>query len=188
MPEQFLNQPGFYGKLPLSGDFVSRGIPPELLRFLDPWLARHIAPRIHENALWPNHGLRFMLAPGIAGKHAQSGVILPSHDRTGRWFPLVCTAVIQEVSMVWGEAADDWFKQLASLCETASQGEITADELEQAISTILPPQDGAVDLAEGDMFLWCAGAQPILCDPNAPERLLDALIIIDETGDEVADG
>lgn len=186
MPEQSVTTPGFYGKLPLSGDFVSRGEEPEFVRLFDPWLARHIAPRIHEDALWPNHGLRFMLAAGVAGATGQAGVILPSHDRTGRWFPLVCNTVIGEVSLAWGQAADDWFAAMASLCEQAAQGSLNADDLERAIAHEKPPT-GQHQTAENPMFLWCAGAKPIACSPDAPDQLLDALILIDSTG-EMADG
>ncbi len=182
-----MSAPGFYGKLPLSGDFVSRGEDAEFVRFFDPWLARHIAPRIHEAALWPNYGLRFMLAPGLAGAAGQAGVILPSHDRSGRWFPLVCNAPVSEVSRAWAEASDDWFAELAMRCEAAATGEKWADELEVDMMMMTPPFGRNSALPESDMFLWCRGAQPIPCDPSEPEELLDALIVIDETG-EVPDG
>ena len=79
--------PGYFGKLPGAGDFVQRRLPPE---FLDPWdrafsqavaSARdRLGPRWSE-AYRGAPAWRFLLSPGIAGRQAWCGVLLPGIDR-----------------------------------------------------------------------------------------------------------
>ena len=46
MPDPDLNPPGLFGKLPSTGDFVTRGLPAGFLRVWDAWLSRHLAARL----------------------------------------------------------------------------------------------------------------------------------------------
>ncbi|TIU04376.1 MAG: type VI secretion system-associated protein TagF, partial [Mesorhizobium sp.] len=52
--------PGFYGKMPATGDFVTRRLPGDFVRAWDRWLAQHIVPLIGSEA-WPRStALRFL--------------------------------------------------------------------------------------------------------------------------------
>jgi len=90
---------GFYGKLPARGDFVRLGLPREFTEAWDAWLSPAIAgsrismgedwlPAFLEAPVW-----RFMLAPGLCGGQAALGLMLPSVDRAGRYFPLTFAAL-----------------------------------------------------------------------------------------------
>ncbi len=85
MPSEHLAT-GFYGKIPATGDFVSRGLPGGFVRSWDRWVAAHLTP-LQLSGAWPEHaGLRFVLGPDANGPMA--GVALPGRDKAGRRFPL----------------------------------------------------------------------------------------------------
>ncbi len=91
---------GWYGKLPANGDFVTRRLPPSFIEPWDAWLNAMISgSRERLGAGWREAFLsapawRFVLAPGVIGLHGWAGVIVPSVDSVGRYFPLtVATAL-----------------------------------------------------------------------------------------------
>jgi type VI secretion system ImpM family protein len=86
--------PGFFGKLPSRGDFVSRRLPKDFVERWDAWLQGALAASRAElghdwleiyltSPIW-----RFAFAPGVCGEQAQIGVMMPSVDKVGRYFPL----------------------------------------------------------------------------------------------------
>ncbi len=91
-------QPGFFGKLPARGDFVGRRLDQAFRTEFDGWLQRAIAtskrqlgtawlPAYLNTPIW-----RFVLGPGLCGAAPTLGVLMPSVDRVGRYFPLVIAA------------------------------------------------------------------------------------------------
>ena len=60
---------------------------------------------------------RFVLAPGVCGPDAAAGVVMPSIDRVGRYFPLAVVALLDHdtnpASLVGGP--DAWFEQAEEL-------------------------------------------------------------------------
>ena len=84
----------WYGKLPSHGDFLQRRVPEQFLSVWDDWLQRCIAHTREQlgndwlqtyltSPLW-----RFFLCDGVIGAASFAGVVLPSVDRVGRYFPL----------------------------------------------------------------------------------------------------
>jgi type VI secretion system protein ImpM len=63
MPTPDLILPGFYGKLPTAGDFVTRRLPIDFVRVWDRWLAQHFAPLIVSEVWGVNVPLRFLSGP-----------------------------------------------------------------------------------------------------------------------------
>ncbi|MGX8009528.1 type VI secretion system-associated protein TagF [Mesorhizobium sp. ORM8.1] len=87
--------PGLYGKMPATGDFVTRRLPGDFVRVWDRWLAQNIVPMFGLEA-WPQStALRFLAGPGFFG--ASAGIVLQSADRVGRQFPLSVVARLAEV-------------------------------------------------------------------------------------------
>ena len=86
MPAADLTIPGFYGKLPTAGDFVTRRVAPDIVQPLDRWLARHLAPLIGTERWDQRTALRFL--SGTAAFGSAVGIIVASRDRVGRRFPL----------------------------------------------------------------------------------------------------
>ncbi|APX11994.1 type VI secretion system-associated protein TagF [Tateyamaria omphalii] len=89
---------GFFGKIPQAGDFVSAGLPRDVETTFDNWL--RAAMRESQMRLgrgWLDAFLvtpvwRFVLEAGSRGADPVSGVMMPSVDRVGRYFPLVVAA------------------------------------------------------------------------------------------------
>jgi type VI secretion system protein ImpM len=114
---------GFYGKMACRGDFVSRGLPQSFIQPWDAWLtAGLLASQQDLGAQWLEAYLvsplwRFALARGVCGPDAVAGVLMPSIDRVGRYFPLTiaqCLPADQSVGAVVS-GPDAWFEQAESL-------------------------------------------------------------------------
>lgn len=86
--------PGIYGKLPSYGDFVTRRLPTTFLEPWDQWLQESVADsRDQLGERWLETYLispvwRFALSAGTAGQPPWAGLLMPSVDRVGRYFPL----------------------------------------------------------------------------------------------------
>jgi len=116
-------QPGFYGKVPVLGDFISRRLPADFIQVWDGWLQRSLlSSRQHLGDSWLSIYLtspiwRFILSPGICGQSGWMGVLMPSVDRVGRYFPLtLATAINQQngLARLFLSAAE-WFDKLEHL-------------------------------------------------------------------------
>src|SRR5262249_24352911 len=94
--------PGFHGKLVAKGDFVTRPLPGS---FLDPWDAwlqdvgggsRQRMGEAWLDAYLTSPIWRFVLSAGLCGNAPAAGVLMPSVDRVGRYFPLSLAAILPE--------------------------------------------------------------------------------------------
>ena len=91
---------GWFGKLPMLGDFASRRLPDAFIGPWDEWLQASLASsRSATGDRWLDLYLtfpvwRFALPAGLIGDRCWIGVLLPSVDRVGRCFPLtICEPV-----------------------------------------------------------------------------------------------
>jgi type VI secretion system protein ImpM len=150
---------GFYGKLPARGDFVRAGLPRDFTDPWDDWLQAVIAgsrtlmgdawlPAFLEAPVW-----RFTLPRGMCGAQAVLGLMLPSVDRAGRYFPLTFAALSAHgIAMSSGEA---WL----DACEAAGRNALEQDTPPQEIADMV----GSIDLAEeaedfSDATWWSEGS------------------------------
>ena len=149
---------GFYGKLPARGDFVRAGLPRDFTDPWDDWLQGVIAgsqslmgeawlPAFLEAPVW-----RFTLPRGMCGTQAVLGLMLPSVDRAGRYFPLTFAAL--SACGIAKTSGDAWL----DACEAAGRIALEQDTPPQVIantlgSTELP--DAEVGLAEATW--WSEG-------------------------------
>ena len=142
--------PGLYGKLASQGDFVTRRLAPAFVREWDTWLQHGMrALRTRRGDAWLGHYLaapvwRFALAPGACG------VLLPSVDRVGRYFPLTL-AIVQDAPLAptaldLAAGATAWFDALGVLALRAMCGELSVAGLNAALEALGAP----------------------VCDPGAP--------------------
>jgi type VI secretion system protein ImpM len=89
---------GFYGKLPSHGDFLRRRVSDAFVGVWDAWLQECVtASRLALGDRWLDVYLtspawRFGCAAGACGPLPVIGVMVPSVDRVGRYFPLTLVA------------------------------------------------------------------------------------------------
>jgi type VI secretion system protein ImpM len=87
--------PGWFGKLSCLGDFASRRLAPEWVRGCDDWLSRCLAhSQAQRGPQWLPAYLaapvwRFAWGPQVADAQWWFGLLMPSCDSVGRYFPLV---------------------------------------------------------------------------------------------------
>jgi len=165
---------GWYGKLPSSGDFVTRRLSPAFIEPWDAWLNAMLAgSRERLGADWRDAFLsapawRFVLAPGVLTPEGWAGVIVPSVDTVGRYFPLTVASALPPRSLdpvATLVRAHRWYAEVepvayAALAPDAEMGTFDAQlsnrsfpgELlalaEEATDETLPPR------SRGQRALW----------------------------------
>lgn len=116
---------GYFGKIPRHGDFVSRGLPPDLVAAWDGWLQQCIREsRRQLGERWLAHYLtgplwRFAIAPGVLGPEGLGGVMMPSVDRVGRYFPLMIAATGAPPLLDWFRKHAAWYDAIEDLARAA---------------------------------------------------------------------
>ena len=100
-------QVGFYGKLPSHGDFLRRRVSDAFADAWDAWLRECLAAsRTALGDRWLNVYLtspawRFVCAAGACGPMPVIGLVAPSVDQVGRYFPLTLVAELpSDVNLV----------------------------------------------------------------------------------------
>jgi type VI secretion system protein ImpM len=159
--------PGWFGKIPALGDFASRRMPASFVAPWDAWLSQGLE-RVREalgegwlDAYLSGPIWRFGLMPGVVDRHGWLGVLMPSVDRVGRYFPLT-------IAGAWSDPAPElagleaWFGQLCAIALDCLAPAASVETLEGAL-TGLPLPWGAV---VPDPGVACAASPPGL-----PERL-----------------
>lgn len=145
-----LRDPGFFGKLPTQGDFLSRRLPQEFLRVWDPWLQTALTEsRASLEEGWLDAYLtspiwQFVLTGGVAGQSPWAGLLMPSVDRIGRYFPLTVACALPPSCNPFSvmDSAADWFSRTRSVMLAALEGATDVQEMDaQLLATCaLPPQ------------------------------------------------
>jgi len=135
---------GIFGKLPAHGDFIQRNLPSDFVSVWDEWLQHYIAgsqEQIGEN--WLDIYLtspiwRFMLSDGAADSSSWVGIMLPSVDKIGRYFPLsIVTQIPPHLSALeFLLSNNNWLINIEELAIQALDGDLTADDLIEEISKI----------------------------------------------------
>jgi type VI secretion system protein ImpM len=140
--------PGFYGKLPSLGDFVSRRLPAELVQPWDLWLRESLASsRAQLEDAWLETYLtsplwRFVLTPGVAGRTGWAGVLMPSVDRVGRYFPLTLACPLQTgIDPLRVLAAPDWFERSEAVMLAGLEEDRSVEDFDALIQDLGVPID-----------------------------------------------
>ncbi|PBC07922.1 type VI secretion system-associated protein TagF [Mesorhizobium sp. WSM3859] len=164
--------PGFYGKMPAAGDFVTRRLPGDFVRVWDRWLAQHIVPLFGVET-WPqNTALRFISGPASFG--AAAGIVLQSADRVGRRFPLSVVARLSEAPLKLAYA-DAWFEGIENAALAAQRRELTPDELDAVLAALpIPPVEDEGDVID-DLVMWTAHTDIYDVDQQAPQPTLEQI-------------
>jgi len=157
------NTPGLHGKVPSHGDFVTRRLARSFLDDWDAWLQQAIAAsKADLGDQWLDVYLTspiwsFVLGPGICGSDAWAGVLMPSVDRVGRYFPLTIAVPLPE-TLSPGDviaAGGDWFDRARSLALSSLDDEFSLEIFDEAVANLGPvsdePDSGGVNGSIGDL-------------------------------------
>jgi type VI secretion system protein ImpM len=133
---------GFYGKLPSHGDFLRRRVADAFVGVWDGWLQECIAAsRSALGESWLDVYLtspawRFACAAGACGPAPVVGVMVPSVDRVGRYFPLTIVAQLPlDAPLVTAAAgADGFFDRVERLViETLGADVVDVERFDEAL-------------------------------------------------------
>ena len=138
--------PGWYGKISTLGDFAQRRLPVEFVQVSDAWLSRTL---LASHQQLGNHWLdcyltappmRFAWAPGVAGAHWWFGVLMPSCDNVGRYFPLLIAQrrTSPPLDAVALNHLEQWFDHLVKAATLTLGERATVEAFEQALDNAPP--------------------------------------------------
>lgn len=136
---------GFYGKLPSHGDFLRRRVSDAFVDTWDAWLRECLAAS--QTALgdrWLDVYLtspawRFACAAGACGPLPVMGVVAPSVDQAGRYYPLTLVAELPvEVNLIpaaWG--SESFFQRAeAVVIETLATERVDFDRFDRGVMAL----------------------------------------------------
>jgi len=196
---------GFFGKLPARGDFVTRRLTRDFTDPWDAWLQDAIAISAQQlGADWLDTYLtapiwRFLLSPGICGQGPMLGIMMPSVDRVGRYFPLTLAVTLADCAAPAKAmlTAGAWFDEVEQLALSALEDDADLDRIDQQAEAIVPPSadreatsyrteravsvelgDGGVDAAAGaiDSVLGLLASRYTLWWTSGSDRCKPSLV------------
>ena len=141
--------PGWFGKMPNVGDFVSRRLPDDFIRAWDDWLQSGMArARADLGAAWSMRYLvapvrRFWLAPRLLGDTGWAGALMPSVDSVGRYFPLTIAAPLPDHTLAAVLAASAWYRAIDAAGRKVLDINFSADDLDAELAQVAPLPVGA---------------------------------------------
>ncbi len=154
--------PGFFGKLPSRGDFISRQLPKTFVAPWDAWLQTAIA---HSRAqmgeeTWCEYYRtspiwRFALGPGLCGVNAYAGIMMPSMDRVGRYYPLAIAAPLTPDGplLALPSTSEAWFQQAERLALAAlERDELDLDAFSHGVMALGAPMASTSKAVSGNAW------------------------------------
>ena len=140
---------GWTGKLPSGGDFLSRRVDPAFAAAWESWLLAMLAgsrERLRER--WQESFLsapawRFVLSPGVVSPGAWCGVMVPSVDAVGRYYPLTLVCGLEAGASLDPEAAlegmANWFAMAEMLATEALSPSIDIGAFDDSVAALPLP-------------------------------------------------
>lgn len=137
-------QCGVYGKLPMHGDFVSRNLPAAFIKTWDEWLQLYIASSKEQmgdewldiyltSPIW-----RFVLSSGVIDQQHWAGIMLPSVDQVGRYYPFsIVMPLDPELNpFEFITSHNHWFDEIEELALQALDEQFSVDQLVDEVNNV----------------------------------------------------
>ena len=178
--------PGWFGKLPGLGDFAHRRLPEAFRARWDPWLQHGMMQLRLRHADWTAHYLEspvwfFALGPDVAGASPWVGVVMPSVDGVGRYFPFAVACELrqpwQQVSAAAWPAVHGWWQRAARAALEGLEQDQDAARFDATLARLfMGTDDAATPEDPGAPPVWPAGGQSLwLTHPGGEgQQLLSA--------------
>ena len=150
---------GWHGKLPTVGDFATRRLDPAFVNVWDDWLSQGLAKfRAQDESHWVDAYLasptwRFFITPGFLPeplhRQAWAGIVMPSMDRVGRYYPLTIATRLENLPSDNASQASiwTWLHRIDDAAADALQEDWSIDALEAELARIGAPNQQAHGLA-----------------------------------------
>lgn len=168
---------GFFGKVVSHGDFVSRRLPAVFLNRWDAWLQGGLqCSRERLGAQWLEAYLcspiwRFALAAGVCGEQGWAGVMIPSVDRVGRYFPLTLACAGDDAPLLMRLEQDAlWYGRLEGLALSALSETFSLEVFDEAMVAMPSPGRWAPARHASTVV-----AAPRWLDLSDPQRIGDGM-------------
>lgn len=126
---------GLFGKIPQQGDFISHFLPSSFTEHWHNWLQACMGVSKEQLADdWLNFYLtspvwRFSLMPSISHPRGVAGVVLPSVDEVGRYFPLTLVQIIDHAPWSAFLHGNTWFDALENIALFALEENVSYSDL-----------------------------------------------------------
>lgn len=146
--------PGWFGKLPGMGDFAHRRVPEAFRDAWDRWLQNGLARLRTRHADWTDHYLNaplwcFVLGAGVIGAQRWIGVLMPSVDAVGRYFPFTVLAELESTQTeLQGEAlarARQWWLLAAKAALEGLEQDLDALRFDSLLQRLFGSDADALD-------------------------------------------
>jgi type VI secretion system protein ImpM len=166
VPRQGLDVPAWFGKLPGMGDFAQRRMAPGFLEVWDRWLQHGLQQMRAQRDDWLAYYLEaplwcFALGQGVVGVKPWIGVLMPSVDSVGRYFPL--TLVIELEQDVPAASHDpmagmrSWWARSAQAALSALDADLDASAFDVALQRQFGVLSGKAESVSAIAALPAAG-------------------------------
>lgn len=139
-----INNVGLYGKLPAHGDFITRDLPPAFINIWDEWLQRGMLCSQEElgdnwldiyltSPIW-----RFAISTGAIDDNNWAGIMIPSVDRVGRYFPFTLVAKLSSGSNAFEMISSEgsWYRNLENIALEGLDGHLDVDEMHTELQSV----------------------------------------------------
>lgn len=143
-----MSNPGLFGKLPCYGDFLCRDLDTSFVEVWDTWLQGYVSGTQEQlGESWLDTYLtspiwRFAFSSGVVDENTWAGLLLPSVDRVGRYFPF---SIVKKIGVssppVVMSTANSWFDELENIALQALEGETSVDDILELVSEVPFQQD-----------------------------------------------
>jgi len=174
---------GYYGKVPTKGDFVLRRLPRSFVDPWDAWLQRAMSISREQLAeAWLDAYLtspiwRFALTAGVCGGHAAAGVMMPSVDSVGRYYPMTIATLQPALRNPFDVATreDAWFAGAEDAALSCLEQGFRLEGLDTRLGTLGATPDGAGVRPAQPLPQTSAGGLGWSLGQGAPDRLCQGL-------------
>jgi type VI secretion system protein ImpM len=144
LPEQGWDLPGWFGKLPGTGDFAQRRLAPRFVQVWDEWLQLNLFELRNRYEDWHENYLQapiwyFRLGSGIINGNEWIGVLMPSVDSVGRYFPLTLAVELFPLNDEVTDAAQyiqKWWTLSGELALKALEGDQDAAHFDNTLTEV----------------------------------------------------
>ena len=178
-----MNEVGCFGKVPAHGDFVWQALPADFVTPWDNWIqGQLLALREHYGESWLDAYLcssiwRFVIRDDAFGASSWAGIVAPSVDMVGRYFPFtIATSLPRYSSVVTAPAIlNPWFEHLENCLLQALQDALPVDTVLSSARAFTPPDVGE-RLAEDDDALQSPWSLLCNLEESWTAAMLDTII------------